>query len=78
MSSHDLGTQIQLATNSTPTVPQQKASNNVLGKYTVGTLGSWATAKLMGWESRRIVRIEVSDINDISCFGVGKVVTLIS
>lgn len=50
MSSHDLGTQIQLATNSTLTVPQQKASNNVLGKYIVGTLGSWATSKLMGWE----------------------------
>lgn len=47
MSSHDLGTQIQLATNSTPTVPQQKAPNNVLGKYIVGTLGSWATAKFM-------------------------------
>lgn len=48
MSSHDLGTQIQLATNNAPTVPQQKASSNVLGKYFVGTFGSWATAKLVG------------------------------
>ena len=53
MSSYDLATQIQLATNNTPTVPQQKASSNVLAKHFVGTLGSWATAKPHGSERVR-------------------------
>lgn len=55
MSSYDLATQIQLATKNTPTVPQQKASSNMLAKHFVGTLGSWATAKPHGTKTEKLL-----------------------
>lgn len=63
------GTQIQLAANDTVTISQQKTVINVLAEYFAGTLGSWIPEKHKVVGQQDFTPLEVTDINDILCFG---------